>query len=65
LRTSAGVAAGSSTPARHARDAAAWEAEEIRALEPGFSASKWLETYPMTDANRKHRLTRLLAKIGL
>lgn len=47
------------------RDAAAWEAEEIRALDPGFSTSTWLETYPMTDANQKHRLTRLLAEIGL
>src|SRR6185295_7390282 len=30
--------------------AAAWEAEEIRALQPGFSSRGWLETYPLTDA---------------
>jgi tetratricopeptide (TPR) repeat protein len=47
------------------RDAAAWEAEEIRAVEPGFSTRRWLETYPMTDASQKHRLVRLLAEIGL
>ena len=47
------------------RDAATWEAEEIRAVEPGFSTSRWLETYPMTDASQKHRLVRLLAQIGL
>src|SRR5262245_53830771 len=48
------------------RDAASWEAEEIRALAPGFSTtSKWLETHPMTDTGQKRQLIRLLAELGL
>jgi DNA-binding winged helix-turn-helix (wHTH) protein/TolB-like protein len=47
------------------RDAASWEAEEVRALAPGFSTSKWLETYPMTDTGQKRQLIRLLAELGL
>lgn len=45
--------------------AAAWEAEEIRALQPGFSSRSWLETYPMTDAGQKQKLLGLLATLGL
>ena len=50
-----------------ARDlhAASWEAEEIRALQPNFTASKWLQTYPMSDTRQKEHLKTLLAKIGL
>ena len=44
--------------------AAAWEAEEIRALQPGFSARRWLETYPMTDAAQKAKLVRALGDVG-
>lgn len=44
---------------------AEWEAEEIRALDRGFSMRKWLETYPMTSAEHKDRLSGLLAKVGL
>ncbi|MGB5080035.1 MAG: winged helix-turn-helix domain-containing protein [Burkholderiales bacterium] len=44
--------------------AAAWEAEEIRALEPGFSSRGWLETYPMTDAAQKAKLVKALAELG-
>ena len=47
------------------RDAASWEAEEVRALAPGFSTGKWLETYPMTDTRQKRQLIRLLAELGL
>jgi len=45
--------------------AAEWEAEEIRALEPGFSIDKWLQSYPMTDDGQKVRLRSLLAQAGL
>jgi DNA-binding winged helix-turn-helix (wHTH) protein/TolB-like protein len=44
--------------------AAAWEAEEIRALRPGFSSRGWLETYPMTDAAQKAKLVGALGKLG-
>jgi TolB-like protein/Tfp pilus assembly protein PilF len=47
------------------KEAAKWEAEEIRALEPGFSIDKWLQNYPMTDGGQKRRLTSLLAQAGL
>jgi DNA-binding winged helix-turn-helix (wHTH) protein/TolB-like protein/Flp pilus assembly protein TadD len=45
--------------------AARWEAEEVRALQPDFTASQWLQTYPMSDARQKQQLTALLAKVGL
>jgi tetratricopeptide (TPR) repeat protein len=45
--------------------AAAWEAEEIRALQPGFSSRGWLETYPMTDAVQRTKLVRALGELGL
>ena len=41
-----------------------WEAEEIRALQPGFSGRRWLETYPMTDVAQKTKLTRALGELG-
>ena len=47
------------------RAAAQWEVEEIRSLMPDFSMGKWLETYPMTDAAQKQRLTDLAAAAGL
>jgi hypothetical protein len=47
------------------RLAAEWEAEEIRALDASFSTRKWFETYPMTSAEHKERLSGFLAKIGL
>jgi len=47
------------------RNGARWEAEEVRVLEPAFSASKWLETYPMTDAKQKRQLGTLLEQLGL
>lgn len=45
--------------------AAAWEAEEIRALQPGFSGRGWLETYPMTDVAQQAKLVEALAKLSL
>ena len=52
------VAGGNLTEAR-------WEAEEIRTLQPDFSATRWLETHPMTHAGQRTRLLRLLAQLGL
>ena len=44
--------------------AAAWEAEEIRALQPGFSSRTWLETYPLTDVTQKKMLVQALGELG-
>ncbi|HTE15313.1 MAG TPA: tetratricopeptide repeat protein, partial [Burkholderiales bacterium] len=44
--------------------AAAWEADEIRALRPDFSMRSWLETYPMTDVAQKAKLARALGELG-
>ena len=43
--------------------AADWEAEEIRTLKPDFSASGWLETYPMTDPQQKALLLQTLGRL--
>jgi DNA-binding winged helix-turn-helix (wHTH) protein/TolB-like protein/Tfp pilus assembly protein PilF len=47
------------------RAAAEWEAEVLRANQPGFTMRSWLETYPMTSAPHKRRLAELLARVGL
>lgn len=47
------------------RDAAGWEREEIRSLEPAFKASEWLRNYPMADAGQRKRLTEAFAGLGL
>jgi tetratricopeptide (TPR) repeat protein len=44
--------------------AAAWEAEEIRALQRDFSADRWLRTYPMTDIPQQARLSKALTELG-
>ena len=44
--------------------AAAWEAEEIRALQPGFSSRRWLTTYPLTDVTQKTKLVQALGELG-
>lgn len=46
------------------RDAAAWEAEEIRALRPEFTVRRWLETNPTADPALQERLVRALGKLG-
>lgn len=46
------------------RSAAEWEAEEIRALQPGFSVGRWMETYPMTDVRQKNVLMQALGGLG-
>jgi len=45
--------------------AAAWEAEEIRALQPGFSVLRWLETNPTADVAMKTKLVQTLGELGL
>jgi TolB-like protein/DNA-binding winged helix-turn-helix (wHTH) protein/Tfp pilus assembly protein PilF len=47
------------------KTSAAWEAEEIRALQPGFSGRRWVESYPMTDSAQKRKLVQALAEAGL
>ncbi len=47
------------------REGASWQAQEIRALEPNFSATRWLATYPMTDERQKDRLAQALLPFGL
>jgi len=44
--------------------AAAWEAEEIRALQPGFSGRGWLETDPMIDVTQRKKLVDALGAVG-
>lgn len=46
-------------------DDAEWQAEEIRAIRPGFSIDDWLETYPMVDPRQTERLTAALKALGL
>ncbi len=42
------------------REGAAWQADEIRVIEPTFSVSRWLSTYPMTDKRQEARLAQAL-----
>jgi len=44
---------------------AQWEADEVRALQPAFSAREWLDTYPMTSPAQRERLQALLAGVQL
>ena len=44
---------------------AGWEADQIRALEPAFSAKRWLDNYPMTDSGQKTKLQEALGPLGL
>jgi DNA-binding winged helix-turn-helix (wHTH) protein/TolB-like protein/cytochrome c-type biogenesis protein CcmH/NrfG len=44
---------------------ARWEADEVRALRPSFSARAWLETYPMTSRPQRERLLALLDRVQL
>jgi DNA-binding winged helix-turn-helix (wHTH) protein/TolB-like protein/Flp pilus assembly protein TadD len=47
------------------REGAAWQADEIRIVEPNFSANRWLATYPMADQRQKERLAQALLPLGL
>jgi len=42
-----------------------WEAEEILAIRPDFSAEAWLESHPMTDEGQIRQLVAALADLGL
>jgi TolB-like protein/DNA-binding winged helix-turn-helix (wHTH) protein len=53
------------TLSRAADPDAAWEAEEIRSLQPTFKISSWLDTYPMTDAGQRAQLVAALSALGL
>ena len=44
--------------------AAVQEADEIRALQPGFTIQGWLETDPTTDAGQRNTLARVLGELG-
>jgi DNA-binding winged helix-turn-helix (wHTH) protein/TolB-like protein/cytochrome c-type biogenesis protein CcmH/NrfG len=47
------------------RDEAAWEAEQIRTLEPAFKVREWLRSYPMTDDGQRERLAQALESLKL
>ena len=47
------------------RNAAGWEKEEIRSLEPGFKLGEWLKNYPLADSGERRRLTEALAGLDL
>jgi Tfp pilus assembly protein PilF len=47
------------------RDAAGWEREEIRSLDPKFSLGEWLKNYPLADSGARRRLTEALAGLDL
>ena len=47
------------------QSAAAWESDEIRALEPRFAAESWLESYPMTDGKQRDKILLALKPLGL
>jgi len=47
------------------RDAAEWQVNEIRTLEPAFKVRNWLASYPLTDPGQKERLVKSLQEIGL
>lgn len=47
------------------REGAAWQVDEIRVVEPNFSANRWLVAYPMTDERQKERLAQALLSFGL
>jgi DNA-binding winged helix-turn-helix (wHTH) protein/TolB-like protein/Tfp pilus assembly protein PilF len=47
------------------RDEAAWEAGEIRLLDPAFRVRDWLESYPLSDARLTRQLTEAVGSLGL
>ncbi len=47
------------------RDAAEWQVNEIRTLEPNFKVRNWLASYPLTDPAQKERLVKSLQEMGL
>jgi DNA-binding winged helix-turn-helix (wHTH) protein/TolB-like protein/Tfp pilus assembly protein PilF len=55
--------AASLVSARAGNDAR-WQAEEIRALQPGFSSRVWLTTHPLRDPKTHARLVQALGELG-
>jgi DNA-binding winged helix-turn-helix (wHTH) protein/TolB-like protein/Flp pilus assembly protein TadD len=47
------------------RDAARFQADEIRALDPAFTSAGWVHTWPGTVESQKIRLTALLRQLEL
>jgi Tfp pilus assembly protein PilF len=47
------------------REAAGWETEEIRSLEPAFNVRTWLKNYPMADSSLRKRLIETLDSLKL
>lgn len=47
------------------KEEAQWEAEEVRAMRPGFSGQEWLERMPMQDAGQRQRLASALHELAL
>jgi adenylate cyclase len=47
------------------KPAAAWESDEIRALDPRFATKRWLESYPMTDGGQREKILLTLRPLGL
>jgi hypothetical protein len=47
------------------REGAAWQADEIRVIEPMFRVERWLATYPMTDRRQGERLSQALRSFAL
>ena len=47
------------------KSSGAWEADQIHALEPGFSARRWLESYPMADSGQRTKLLQALDLLTL
>ena len=47
------------------RDAATWQASEIRSLESAFSADTWLGDYPLGNPAQRMRLRAAMVEVGL
>jgi DNA-binding winged helix-turn-helix (wHTH) protein/TolB-like protein/cytochrome c-type biogenesis protein CcmH/NrfG len=44
---------------------AAWEAEQIRVLDPDFASRRWLDNYPMTDGQQRAKLAQVLDQLNI
>jgi len=44
---------------------AAWEVEQIRALDPDFASKRWLDNYPMTDGQQRAKLAQVLDQLSI
>jgi len=43
----------------------AWEADQIRSIEPAFSARRWLDSYPLADGGQRTKLLQALDLLNL